>query len=80
MAKAKRKTAIPRSVVATAWSGIMRRNILGWQIPVIISPGENDMWPVQEDLLNKKEPFYKVKITIEPVLDKDGNPIVRRCK
>ena len=83
----KKKTI--RSVSGYIWVGRYRNGLLGYVLPQYMSPnGSEPTSELQKEIIcgvNRgrqyyRSDFYRVKITLTPLKNKQGNYIVRRIK
>jgi hypothetical protein len=83
-------TEVPEKVVCRCWVGRYRGGSLGWLMPRFLDRG-TALDSAQQDALRRRpadlgsyryidSDMYRVKVTLEPVTDSRGRPIMRRTR
>lgn len=72
-----------KPVSGLAWCGTWHDGTLGWQVSEYVSAGQSPLSRTQRKILDGDPnyypaDFYRVRVTIEPVKDKNGRYIVKR--
>jgi len=78
-------TMIPKVIKGKAWCGLYDDGELGWHMPKFLSPGSSTLLTADqlEDIRRDtfyRSDFYRVEITVRPICDKRGRPIIRKAR
>ena len=71
---------VPPQVSGVGWAGLWSDGTLGWHVSQYVYPGRRNGAPLNAEQARLHGPFYRVRISLVPLRDKRGRPIVKGRK